>query len=47
MFRPPHKTSRLFLSLGVEIGEKPGFAVSAIGGAILGFLTLLVLQYAD
>jgi hypothetical protein len=32
--------SDLFLSVGVEIGEKPGLALSALGATILGVRTL-------
>jgi len=40
---PPSKRSTLFLSAGVELGEWPGFALSSLGGAILGILTLIAL----
>lgn len=44
---PPSKRSTLFLSAGVELGEWPGFALSSLGGAILGILTLIALGNSD
>lgn len=41
---PPTKRSTLFLSAGVEMGEKPGFALSALGAAILGVRTLIAIH---
>jgi len=39
---PPINTrSTLFLSAGVELGHWPGFALSSLGGAILGIVTLI------
>jgi hypothetical protein len=44
---PPGKRSTLYLSAGVELGEWPGFALSSLGGAILGILTLIALGNSD
>jgi hypothetical protein len=44
---PPHKGSTLFLSAGVEIGEKPGFVLSALGAALLAVRTLITIHNLD
>jgi hypothetical protein len=37
----PRPRTKLFLSAGVEIGEPPGFALSALGAILLGIRTLV------
>jgi hypothetical protein len=44
---PPHRASKLFLSAGVEIGEQPGFVLSALGAVILGVRTLILIHNLD
>jgi len=44
---PPNKRSTLFLSAGVELGGWPDFALSSLGGAILGIVTLIHLGNSD
>ena len=44
---PPHKKSNLFLSAGVEIGEKPGCVLSALGAVLLAVRTLITIHNLD
>lgn len=41
------RQSLMFVSTGVEVGEKPGFFLSALGGAILGIVTLIDLHNSN
>jgi hypothetical protein len=43
----PRTHASLFMSAGVEVGEKPGFLLSALGSAILGVLTLIDLHNSN
>ncbi len=41
------KKSRFYLSAGVELGEKPGLVLSALGGTLLGLVAIILLHFSD